>query len=286
MKVGIGIPNTMLGATGDQLLEWARRAEARGFSTLATIGRVVYPGYGDLVALAAAAGATERIGLMTNILLAPAFDPVQLAKDTASLDQLSGGRFTLGIGVGARPDDFAAVGRGFHDRGRRTDELLELLHRAWAGEDVAGSGFAVGPTPVRGRVPLAIGGRPEIAARRAVRWSAAWTVGGGGPHMAAQGIEVFRRTWTELGGEGEPRIVALNYFSLGEEVREESERNLRTYYGHLRDWVDAIATNQPRDEAAVRETLTAFEDLGIDELIFDPTVADPEQVDRLADAVL
>ncbi len=72
-------------------MEWARRAEALGFSTLATIGRVAYPTYEELVALAAAASVTERIGLMPNVLLAPTRDPVLLAKEAASLDQLSGG---------------------------------------------------------------------------------------------------------------------------------------------------------------------------------------------------
>src|SRR5690349_14414260 len=101
MDIGIGLPNT-LGIGGKEIVDWARRAEERGFSSLATIDRVVYPSYDSLTALAVAAGATSRIGLFTNILLAPAYPPVWLAKATASLDALSGGRLTLGIGVGGR----------------------------------------------------------------------------------------------------------------------------------------------------------------------------------------
>jgi hypothetical protein len=103
--------------------------------------------------------------------------------------------------------------------------------------------------------------------------------------MAGGAIQAFTDAWKQAGGEGTPRIVALSYFSLGEGHTEESLRNLRTYYGFLGDWAEAIATGAPRTPEAVRERAVAFEQLGIDELIFDPTVTDLDQVDRLADAV-
>src|SRR3954470_20882230 len=102
MKIGIGLPNPILGADGRTIVEWARRADELGFSTLATIDRIAYPSYDSLLVLAAAAGATERIGLLTNVLLGPTRNPVLLAKEAASLDRLSGGRFTLGASVCAR----------------------------------------------------------------------------------------------------------------------------------------------------------------------------------------
>jgi alkanesulfonate monooxygenase SsuD/methylene tetrahydromethanopterin reductase-like flavin-dependent oxidoreductase (luciferase family) len=282
VKIGIGIPNTVLDATGEQIVEWARRADERGFSTLATIDRLAYPTYDSFVALAAAAGATERIGVFTNVALGPLYRPAQLAKMSASLAQLSSGRLTLGLGVGGREDDYELAEATFGDRGKRFDEQLEYLHRAWRGE----LDEAVAPTPPGGRVPLAIGGQPQHAAPRAVRYDAAWTIGGGGPQMAAQGAEAFRAAWREHGGRGEARIIALTYFSLGDGNVEESKRNLRSYYGYLDEWVDAIVEYQPRDEDGVRETLKAFEDIGVEELIFDPTVSDPAQVDALADIVL
>src|SRR6185312_3161027 len=133
MKIGIGIPNAVPGTSGRLLLDWARRAEERGLSGLTTLDRVIYPSYDSLAVLAAVAGATSRIELMTNILLAPVYPPVLLAKSTASIDQLSGGRLTLGLAPGGRPDDYAAVGRDFHTRGRDFDHALDVLHRAWAG---------------------------------------------------------------------------------------------------------------------------------------------------------
>lgn len=286
MQIGIGLPNTIPGTEGATMVAWARRAEARGFSKLATIDRIAYPNYDSLISLAAAAGATDRIGLFTNILLGPTRDPVLLAKETGSLDQLSGGRLTLGLGVGGRPDDFQATGRSFGDRGKRLDADLELLHRAWSGEPVGGSPHAVTPRPVRGAVPLLIGGQPDKAIDRAVRWGGGWTIGGVAPAMAAPMIEQFRAGWNQAGGEGEPRIVALGYFSLGEDTEQESAANLRHYYEFLGEWVDMIAMGAPRSPEAVRETAKAFEDLGVDEFIFDPTVPDVRQVDLLADAVL
>ena len=285
MKIGIGLPNPVPNTKGGVLVEWAKRAEEAGFSGLVTIDRIAYPSYDSLTALTAAAAVTERIGLLTNILLGPAYTPVVLAKVTASLDQLSGGRLTLGLGVGARPDDFQLTGRSFEDRGRRFDADLELLHAAWAGQPVAGSPFPVGPPATRGRIPLLIGGRPELAAPRAARWGAGFTLGGAPPEMAGGAIEGFRKAWEEAGGTGRPRIVALSYFSLGEEHTAESLHNLRTYYGFLGDWAEQVAGGAPRTPEAVRQQAAAFEEVGVDELIFDPSVADLDQVDLLADAI-
>jgi alkanesulfonate monooxygenase SsuD/methylene tetrahydromethanopterin reductase-like flavin-dependent oxidoreductase (luciferase family) len=285
MRIGIGLPSPVLDVPGSLLVAWARRAQERGFSSLATIDRIAYPSYDSLTALSAAAAVTDRIGLLTNVLLEPAYPPVLLAKVTASIDQISQGRLTLGLGVGGRPDDFQLTGRPFAGRGRRFDADLELLHRAWAGEPVEGSPFPVGPPTTAGRIPLLIGGQPRLAGPRAARWGAGFTIGGAPPEMAAAAIQEFKAAWEQAGGSGQPRIVALTYFSVGEEHTEESLHNLRSYYGFLGDWAEGVASAAPRTPQAVRDQAAAFERLGLDELIFDPTVADLDQVDRLADAL-
>ena len=284
MDIGIGLPNTLT-VPGPTVVDWARRAEERGFTNLATIDRIVYPSYDTLTTLAVAAGATTRINLFSNILLTPAYPPVWLAKATASLDALSGGRLMLGLGVGGRPDDFAAMDRQMERRGKLMDETLDLLHRAWAGEDVTGDGVAVGPEPARGnRVTVLIGGSSDAAVRRTVTYGEGWTAGGGGPGMAAPVIEKVRRAWADAGREGEPRIAALVYFGLGDESA--SRASLLKYYGFLGDWATAIADSAVRTPQAAKDIARQFADVGVTDIAFDPTIASLDEIDRLADAVL
>src|SRR3954447_12490107 len=182
MDIGIGLPNT-LEIAGPSVAEWARKAKERGFSSLATLDRIVYPSYDSLTTLAVAAGATERIGLLPDILLTPLYNPVWLAKASASLHAMSGERLTLGLGVGGRPDDFAAMNRDFDGRGRLMDETLDLMHRAWQGESVVpdnvtpGGEVAVAPALPSSRVPILIGGNGKAAIRRTVEYAQGWTAG-------------------------------------------------------------------------------------------------------------
>jgi alkanesulfonate monooxygenase SsuD/methylene tetrahydromethanopterin reductase-like flavin-dependent oxidoreductase (luciferase family) len=282
MNVGIGLPNPVPGTPGRTLVDWARRAEERGFSTLATIDRIVYPSYESLTALAAAAAVTRRIGLLTNVLLGPTRNAVLLAKESASVDQLSGGRLTLGLGVGARRDDFDAVGVDFGARGRKWDADLETIHRVWRGELVQGAGNPVGPPPVRdGRVPVLIGGMSEAAVRRAVTWGTGWTVGGAPPERGGPFADRIRAAWKEAGREGAPRIVGLSYFALGEDAQDRARAYLTDYYGPVGDRIAAFIPTSPQ---AIRDTMSAFASYGFDELILDPTIAEPEQLDGAADA--
>lgn len=283
MEINIGLPN-ILQVPGPVLVEWARRAEDRGFAGLATIDRIVYPSYDSVTALAAAAGATSRIGLLSGVLLAPLYPPVWLAKATASLDALSGGRLTLGLGVGGRPDDFTAMGRPVEARGRLMDESLELMHHIWVGEKRAGEDFPVAPPPTSGgRVPVLIGGTSDAAVRRTVQYGQGWIAGGGGSQRAAPMIEKVRRAWHEAGREGEPRIGALAYFGLGD--ADASRAMLRAYYGFLGDPVEAIVESALRTPEAVQDAVKRFAEVGVTELVLDPTVGSLDEIDRLADVV-
>lgn len=287
MQIGVGIPNPVPGAAGRALVDFARRAEERGFDGLATIDRIAYPSHDSLATHAAAAGATDRIRLMTNIVVAPAYQPLMLAKAAASIDQLSAGRFTLGVAAGGRADDFAVTGREFHTRGHALDEALDLMHRAWRGEPIDGTTSPVCPTPVNdARVPVMIGGSGDFAIRRVITWGVGWAAGGAPPDYVAPFFERVRRAWAEAGRPGAPRLAALAYFSLGDEVAEESRRYLRDYYAFAGPFADRIAEGALRTPSAIRDTVMAFREIGCTELYFDATVAHPDQVDRLAEVVL
>lgn len=286
MEIGIGVPNSIPGTTGRQMLEWARRADAAGFSTLASIGAVDYPNYEELTVFAAAGAVTERIRFMSNVLIAPPRSAAELAKQAASVDQLTGGRLTLGMGVGWRASDYALTGRAFEARGRLFDAQLRDLQRAWAGEPLAGGMKPVSPAPVQqGGVPLVIGGMTEAAVRRVVEFGIGWTAGGAPPDATRAMIERVQAAWRDAGRGGDPKIVALAYFSMGD-VTERSRQYLLDYYEQMGEMAGVIADSALRSPQAIKDAIGMFTDLGVDELILDPTVSDPDQVDLLAGVVL
>lgn len=196
MQVAIGLPSTIPGVRGAEIVEWARTAEERGFSSLGTIDRIVFPNYEPLTSLAAAAAVTERIGLLTSVLLGPLRANVALlAKQTASVSGLSDGRFTLGIGLGGRADDYEASGLEMRDRGKRLDSILERIQEIWAGSEI-------GPdaTP-----RIVLGGDVPESFRRAARFGEGWIARGGPPDRYAGMLDNLSAAWEEAGREGEPR---------------------------------------------------------------------------------
>ena len=283
MRVGIGLPVTTKGTSGELLLAWARRAEEAGFEALTAIDRVVYPGFESLTAMAAAAAATSRIGLRTNVLLAPARNAVMVAKQAASVDQISGGRFMLGIGVGRRTDDYEATGRDFHTRGRRLDADLETMHTEWLGQPGAGRSRPSTLPPVRdGAVPVFFGGSLAAAIPRIVRCGVGWSVSSRGPTETHDNAEQVRAAWREAGREGSPIIMVMHYFALGEDSNVDY---LFDYYGYQGDRARMFAEGAYRRAAEVTAAVQDFAAIGVDEYVFVPTMADLSQVDLLADAV-
>lgn len=278
MEIAVGLPNTVPGVDRASLLDWARRAEERGFHGLASLDRLAYPNYEAFVSLAAAAAVTERIRLVTDVINAPwRVNAALLAKQAATLHALSGGRLTLGLGLGARDDDYEAGGIPSSGKGARFDDMLATMKRAWEGDDI-------GPP---GRPEVLIGGTADASFRRVAEFGDGWTMGGGAPDDLAAGREQAVAAWREAGREGEPRIMALCYFALGENARETADRDLGHYYAWLGDDVaNAIAASAVVDDDMARGYRDAFADAGADELVYFPTTTDPQQVDLLAGAVL
>jgi alkanesulfonate monooxygenase SsuD/methylene tetrahydromethanopterin reductase-like flavin-dependent oxidoreductase (luciferase family) len=260
------------------MTEWARRAEARGFSTLGTIDRIVYGNYEPLVALAAAAAVTDQIGLSTTVLLAPLrTNAMLLAKQALSVNALSGGRLTLGVGLGAREDDYEASGVELKGRGKRVDAMLEEIKTVWAGSEV-------GPS-LAGAPRLVVGGHADAAYARAARFGDGWIAAGSGPDQAREGAEKARAAWSEAGRDGDLHVMALAYFSLGDRAEQDVRDNLMDYYAWLgEDVAKMIGDSAAQDPATVEQYLTAYEEIGCDELVFCPSSPDPAQVDLLADA--
>jgi alkanesulfonate monooxygenase SsuD/methylene tetrahydromethanopterin reductase-like flavin-dependent oxidoreductase (luciferase family) len=286
VDIGIGLPNTVPDTEGRALIDWARHAEEAGFSTLGTIGRLVYPNYEELTALSAAAAVTSRIRLTTGVLLAPLYTNHALfAKQVASLDRLSGGRVVLGLGLGGRDDDFTASGLPTHGRGQVLEDQLATMKRVWSGADFGYAG-GIGPQPVRpGGPEVILGGATGASFERVARLADGWIMGGGTPDMFAQGAAAVDKAWEDVGRAGRPRKLTLAYFALGPDARDQADRYLHHYYAWLGDFAGQIAAGAAVSAEMVGAYAAAFESAGCDEIIFVPTAATLDQIDLLAEAI-
>jgi probable F420-dependent oxidoreductase len=204
--VKLGLHALGIGAGADRavIAEVSAAAERCGFATLwsgehvvmvdqstsrypySADGQIAVPAQADwidpMIGLAFAAAATSTIGIATGVLLLPEHNAVHLAKQAATLDTLSGGRFTLGIGIGWSREEFDALGVPFERRGARTAEYVAAMRTLWrddvasfGGEFVSFDSVRVNPKPVRDRrIPIVLGGNSDAALRRAAAWGDGW----------------------------------------------------------------------------------------------------------------
>jgi probable F420-dependent oxidoreductase len=188
VHLGVILPNFGLDASAGGIRRTAEAAEELGFDSVwATEHVIVGPEardpygrvYDPLVTLGWLAGLTERIGLGTSIVLLPLHHPMRLAKAAAALQELSGGRLTLGVGVGWHRDEFDFMGIPFEGRGRRAEEAIRVMRAIWSGaRDYDGPGWSFhGATaePYPSPPPeIWVGGSADRAVRRAVELGDAW----------------------------------------------------------------------------------------------------------------
>jgi probable F420-dependent oxidoreductase len=176
---GVILPNYGRDATPDGIRRTAELAEELGFASVWTTEHIIVGAeaadmygrvYDPLVTLAWVAASTERIALGTSIVLVPLHNPMHLAKEVATLQELSGGRFTLGVGMGWHKDEFDFMGVPFEGRGRRADEAIRLMRALWNGE-FHDATFEPRPSVVP---EIWIGGSSERAIRRALELGDAW----------------------------------------------------------------------------------------------------------------
>ncbi len=270
----------------EQLFTWAERAERGPFSSVAVSDRVVYDSQEPLVALAAVAGLTRRVRLMTSIILAPTRETTLLARQAATLDAISGGRLTLGVAVGAREDDYAATGTRFHRRGRRLDAQLPELRRIWSGAPIA-TGGVIGPAPRRpGGPELLIGGYVPAVARRIAAWGDGFLQPGGGDPaaMAALWSEI-EKAWAAAGRSGRPRWVSGSYYALGPDADAAADAYIAASYAFDPKVAARRRKTLPTTPDAVRAAMARQADMGVDEFVLRPCTADIAHLERLQDLV-
>jgi alkanesulfonate monooxygenase SsuD/methylene tetrahydromethanopterin reductase-like flavin-dependent oxidoreductase (luciferase family) len=284
MDVGIGLPNAIAGTSGKQLVEWSKRADSAGFSSLGTVDRVAYRSIEPLAALAAAAAVTERIKLATTILIAPVrVNAPLLAKQIASVHHISGGRMVAGLAVGPREDDYTVSGLDFGSRGKAFDEMLPTITQTWAD---SGGDYAVGPDVSQDPPKLIIGGSIDAVFRRAAEHGDGWIMGGGTPDQLREGREKLLAAWSDAGRDGQPHVAALAYYALGDDPEGDAQSSIGHYYAWLGEYGDQIVASAANDEDTIRGYQQGFEEAGCDEIVWFPAAPDPEQVDLLAAAAL
>ena len=262
MRVGLHALGIGPGADRAVIDAVAKAADDHGFATLwagehvvmvddsaseypySDDGKIAVPAVADwldpLICLSFAAAATTRIDIATGVLLLPEHNPVHVAKQAASLDRLSNGRFTLGIGIGWSREEFDALGVPFAHRAKRTAEYVAAIRTLWRDDIASFSGsfvdfdaIRVNPKPVRDRrIPIVLGGNSDAALRRVVRWGDGWygfNLDGVG--AVADRVELIGQLCRDAG-------------------RDRAEFRL------------AVALTQPRPE-----DVSALAELGIDELV-------------------
>ncbi|WP_033289070.1 LLM class flavin-dependent oxidoreductase [Amycolatopsis jejuensis] len=283
MDIGIGLPGHAPWTDGRLLVEWARRAEARGFSTLAVNDRLLWSTPEPLITLAAAAGATSRINLLTSVLLAPLRSNHALfAKAVATLDHLAGpNRLRLGLAAGFRQDDYAAGDVDYPTRGAQFTALLDRIETTWRGRTPAELRPA---TP--GGPPLLFGGTSKATLTRIATRGSGWVAGTAAVSDVQEFLPRLHRAWAAHHRTGKPHVTVSAMFALGPNAKVAVSQAIGAYYAFAgQQWIDdgiAAALTTP---GQIHATVAAFERSGCDELIFTANDPDPNQVDLLADCL-
>lgn len=279
LRIGIGLPTTVDGASSQLLLEWARRAEVGPFSSLGVLERTAYDSYDPFLSLAAVAAITSRVRLVTMIAVGPLRSTAVLAKEAASLHALSHGRLTLGLAVGARHQDYEVAGVDYRTRGSRLVEQLAALPDLWESGEI-------GPYDAALASPdILVGGLSEQTFARVARYAQGYVHGGGPPRAFARMADKARSAWLDAGRPGSPQLWGQGYFALGEVALEPGAAYLRDYYAFTGHFAEKVVEGMLTTPQAIAQFVRGYAEVGCDELVLFPTVADIDQLDRLAGAL-
>ncbi len=280
----------------ENVVNFAKKCEAMGCQSMWTIDRIAYDNLEPLTVLAAAAGVTQKIRLGTSVLLGNLRHASHVAKIVSTLDFISNGRVTLGLGFGSRESDYKAVEVPFEHRGSRAVEQVQLMKRLWSEDSVTFKGkfynvenLSVGPKPIqKPHPPIWTGGSAEVALRRAGTWADGFICG-------SSAIPEFPSTWEKIAGYARAagrdpnriRKAGLTFMAIHDDqskaVRAVEDYVMR-YYGRLR--ADVANTSLVGSPAAVTERIGAFLSRGLDTLIIGVADPDPRQLDLFGEKVL
>ena len=294
-KIGLAFVTPAPLTKPDYVKTFAQKCEAMGAHSVWTIDRIAYDNLEPLTLLAAAAGATQKIRLGTSVLLPALRHPALLAKSVATLDYISDGRVTLGVGFGSRENDFTAVEVPFEARGSRAVESVQLLRRLWTEENVTHKGrffnvqnLTLGPRPIQHPIPIWSGGGAEAALKRAGTWANGFICG-------SSAIPDFSSTWDKVAAyaraagrnPAEIEKAGLTFIAINDNRAKAMEAladYVNRYYGRVRG--DIENTFPLGSASACADRINDFFSKGLQTLILGFADPDPKQLDLFGDKVL
>ncbi len=286
MQIGMTLPSMIAGLDRAAVRDWCRVIDDGPFSTLAIGERIAYPNLELFTTMAAAAAFTERVQLMTTVVVLPAHPAIEVAKMAATIDVLSAGRLRLGVGVGGRDEDYRALERSDARRHQTLDDQVDLLRRVWAGEAPLEGMHPVGPLPAQpGGPPLYSGALGPKSMARSARWAAGVTGFLLDP-LGEDADATFRHiehAWEAAGRTDPPHHITSFWYALGPDAPARLHAYARRYLGIFGDdlagaMADACSAHSV---GAVQDAIARLEDAGCDELLLVPTSADPREIELL-----
>jgi alkanesulfonate monooxygenase len=295
-KLGLAWVNPAPLTKPENVVNFARKCEAMGCHSMWTIDRIAYDNLEPLTILGAAAGATQKIRLGTSVLLGNTRHPVHLAKIIATLDFISNGRVTLGLGFGSREPDYKAVEVPYEHRGSRAVEQVQLMKRLWTEDNVTHQGtffnvenLSIGPRPIqKPHPPIWTGGSAEAALKRAGTWADGFISG-------SSAIADFHVTWDKIASyaaaagrnPNDIEKASLAFMAIDDAkstaIKTIEDYTMR-YYGRLRGDVESVSIVGSAAQCA--EKIDYFFSKGIDTLIIGIADPDPKQLDLFGEKVL
>jgi len=272
LQVGVGLPSSVPKTDARLLLEWAQRAEDGPFASLGVVDRMRYDSHEPMALLSAVAAATSQIGLVTMVVIGPLRRTPIFAREAMTVQRISQGRLTLGLAVGARTDDYDALGEQHEGRGRRLEDQLADLRDDF--EELT-------PAP-----ELLVGGGSDMALLRVARFADGYVHGGGPPRSFQRAADRATTAWIEAGRPGRPKLWAQGYFALGDDATIQRGRSyMQDYYAFTGPFADKITEGLLTTPQSIVQFVRGYAEAGCDHLVLLPAVAELEQQDRLASVV-
>lgn len=286
MKVGLCFPYTQEGLTRETTLEWFRRVDEGPFSTLSCGERMVGPSVDMMALLAAAAVATKRVQIVPTLYVLPMHPAIKVAKHAATLDMLAGGRTSIVVGTGGRPQDYRCMEKPREGRYARMDAQVAEIRRIWAGELPFEGAEPIGPKPVQKGGPKILAGSmgPKSIAR-ASKWADgvySWSGNGVGAEMKAQ-YQMVSDAWEQAGRTTAPRRIGGFWYSLAPNADEKLKAYVYKYI-KVTSEPGAKAMSRMVDRSTperVLESLEAYAELGYEECWLNSATAEIAEIENL-----